>query len=60
MTCDCDGKCSCKLNIVGDSCDQCEIEHYDFPNCNGMFIFKIQICTTISIENFFGNILYET
>ena len=39
LTCDCDGKCSCKLNIVGDTCDQCEIEHYDFPNCIGIFFF---------------------
>ena len=40
LTCDCDGKCSCKLNIVGDSCDQCEIEHYDFPNCKGIYSFS--------------------
>ena len=42
LTCDCDGKCSCKPNVVGDTCDFCQIEHYDFPNCKGIFIFKIQ------------------
>ena len=42
LTCDCDGKCSCKPNIVGDTCDQCEIQHYDFPNCKGILIFKLQ------------------
>ena len=40
LTCDCDGKCSCKSNIVGDTCDQCEIEHYDFPNCKGIYSFS--------------------
>ena len=37
LTCNC-GKCLCKTNVVGDTCDQCEIEHYDFPNCKGRCI----------------------
>ena len=39
LTCNC-GKCLCKTNVVGDTCDQCEIEHYDFPNCKGRYSFS--------------------
>ena len=41
LTCDC-GKCSCKTNFVGDTCNECEIGYHDFPNCKGIH-FKIQI-----------------
>ena len=35
LTCDC-GKCSCKTNFVGDTCNECEIGYHDFPNCKGI------------------------
>ena len=54
MTCDCDGKCSCKPNIVGDTCDQCEIQHYDFPNCKGILIsnFNLLFCFSIFLWDY--------
>ena len=29
------GKCSCKPNVVGDKCTQCQAEYHGFPNCEG-------------------------
>ena len=30
------GDCTCKKNIVGDKCDQCKVEHWNFPTCKGI------------------------
>ena len=29
------GKCTCKLNVVGDKCKECEKKFYKFPDCLG-------------------------
>ena len=36
--CDENGKCECKSPIIGDKCDYCPPETYDFPNCHGKFL----------------------
>ena len=43
ISCNEDGKCSCKPNINGEKCDACKDGHSDFPNC--------QECS----EEFFGS-----
>ena len=35
------GKCSCKADVVGDKCDQCAVEHFGFPNCQGTILKNI-------------------
>ena len=35
LDCDDHGLCQCKDNVVGDKCDQCAEEHFNFPNCTG-------------------------
>ena len=31
------GACECKANIVGEKCDACTDEFYNFPTCEGLF-----------------------
>ena len=33
-SCDENGKCSCKENIVGEKCDKCADGYTEFPNCD--------------------------
>ena len=33
--CDDEGKCSCKSNVIGDKCSECQPDHYDYPRCEG-------------------------
>ena len=35
ITCDDDGICSCKANIINDKCDACAPGFFDFPVCPG-------------------------
>ena len=37
-TCDANGKCSCKANIVGNKCNTCSVGFYNFPTCQGNLI----------------------
>jgi len=32
LQCSLDGKCSCKEGVVGDKCDMCEANYWDFPS----------------------------
>ena len=32
---DLSGNCSCKSNVVGSKCSDCEPGYYEFPNCTG-------------------------
>ena len=32
--CDQIGTCSCKKNVTGSKCEDCEAALYPFPNCN--------------------------
>ena len=34
-TCDANGKCNCKANIVGNKCDTCSVGYWNFPACEG-------------------------
>ena len=36
ISCDQYGKCTCKNNVVGDKCHECEIDFFGFPNCRGI------------------------
>ena len=29
-----DGQCTCKCNIKGEKCDECNLEYYGFPDCH--------------------------
>ena len=40
ISCSDSGQCACKENIEGVPCDRCTVNHYDFPNCYGMFAFS--------------------
>ena len=33
--CDDEGKCSCKSNVIGDKCSECQPDHFDYPRCEG-------------------------
>ena len=36
-TCFDNGRCTCKgPNIAGDKCDQCKVDHWNFPACKGI------------------------
>ena len=35
ITCDDDGKCKCKPNVIGAKCNECEDGYYDHPHCMG-------------------------
>ena len=35
ITCDDNGICSCKANIINDKCDACASGFFDFPACPG-------------------------
>ena len=37
-TCDKNGKCNCRCDVIGDKCNECEIGHHGFPNCTGKFV----------------------
>ena len=41
MTCDKDGKCNCKCDVIGDKCNECEFGHHGFPNCTGKYSLKL-------------------
>ena len=34
-TCDVNGVCSCKANIINDKCDTCQAGLFNFPTCEG-------------------------
>ena len=34
-TCNANGECNCKANIVGNKCNACSAGFYNFPNCQG-------------------------
>ena len=36
--CDENGKCNCKCNVIGDKCDDCSAEFWNFPTCEGKSI----------------------
>ncbi|XP_054153409.1 laminin subunit alpha-like [Oppia nitens] len=29
------GQCQCRTNVVGDNCDRCALDHWDFKSCQG-------------------------
>lgn len=29
------GICECKSNVVGETCDRCEVDHFGYESCNG-------------------------
>ena len=35
ISCDVNGVCSCKANIINSKCDICQDGFYNFPNCEG-------------------------
>ena len=35
ITCDDNGDCSCKANIINDKCDACNAGFFNFPTCSG-------------------------
>ena len=37
-TCDNSGQCTCKCDVTGLKCDQCEVGHQGFPDCHGKTI----------------------
>ena len=49
LNCDDHGLCDCKENVVGDKCDQCAEEHFNFPNCTGIYLIR----TVIRIIRYF-------
>ena len=34
-TCNANGACSCKANIVNNKCDACAAGYFNFPTCEG-------------------------
>lgn len=36
ISCDNEGKCKCKPNFMGITCDKCKEGLYNFPICEGM------------------------
>ena len=36
ITCNDNGVCSCKANIINDKCDACNTGFFNFPTCEGM------------------------
>ena len=47
-TCDDNGVCSCKANIINDKCDVCDNGYFNFPTCEGKQI----PCTYYILCNF--------
>ena len=37
-TCNANGKCNCKANVVGNKCNTCSVGFYNFPTCQGKLI----------------------
>ena len=35
LSCDSNGVCSCKTNVIGAKCTACKSGYYGFPNCKG-------------------------
>ena len=35
-SCDSNGQCNCKPNIIGNTCNQCNSKFYGFPDCRGL------------------------
>ena len=35
ITCNDNGECVCKVNIINDKCDACAAGYYNFPTCEG-------------------------
>ena len=45
LLCNSHGKCNCKTNVVGNTCNQCNSTFYGFPDCTGNN-FVNSICST--------------
>ena len=37
LTCKLNGNCTCKENVVGNTCANCKVNYYGFPDCTGKF-----------------------
>ena len=35
ITCNDNGRCSCKANIINDKCNVCDAGYFNFPTCGG-------------------------
>ena len=42
-TCDDNGLCSCKANIINEKCDACNAGYFNFPTCEGKHFFVLQV-----------------
>jgi hypothetical protein len=69
LSCDVDGKCSCRDNIAGDKCDRCVDNHFNFElgcqkcdECYSLVESKIISLKNdlISINNNFENKIKQT
>ena len=43
ITCDDNGVCSCKSDIVNDKCDACDVGYFNFPTCAGKQFYVLQV-----------------
>ena len=44
-TCNDNGKCSCKANVINDKCDKCTAGYWNFPACEGKNCFYTFLLT---------------
>ena len=42
---DLNGICTCKEGFTGEKCDECALEHFGFPNCQGMLSIRYKLCS---------------
>ena len=41
ITCNDNGRCSCKANIINDKCNVCDAGYFNFPTCKGKQYFRM-------------------
>ena len=48
QTCVDDGVCTCKEGIEGDRCSRCKPNHFNFPQCEGIWILSNHLSILIT------------
>lgn len=52
VSCDDEGRCQCRSNFDGHRCDRCRETFYNYPACEGNFVFKMKVVIIyIEIDN---------